>query len=141
MQAEYWQSCLVAGSVPYIENSEVEESRLQQEAGSGRGILFGRLTDKRKHFEWQKVTEAVDSLCSELQTLDRIKKKSGLILNTSACEPQAGQKEPPRSKTDQRVAAYWYRGRYVISRITWCKSYFTPTILNLKCTKNSLFQK
>lgn len=42
---------MVAGSVPYIENSEVEENRLQQEAGSRRGILFGRLTDKRKRVE------------------------------------------------------------------------------------------
>lgn len=74
-KAEYWQSCSIAGSVPYIENSEVEESRLQQEAGSRRSILFGRLTDKKKHVEWQKVTEAVDSLCSGLQTPDRIRKR------------------------------------------------------------------
>lgn len=40
-----------------------------------RYFVFGGLTDKRKHVEWQKVTEAVDSLCSELQTLDRIGKR------------------------------------------------------------------
>lgn len=118
MQAEYWQSCLVAGSVPYIENSEVEESRLRQEAGSRRGILFGRLTDKRKHVEWQKVTEAVDSLCSELQTLERIqKRKSGLILITVPRSTSACQKEPPLSKTDHRVAAYRHQGRYALYRL------------------------
>lgn len=53
----------------------MEENRLRREAGSRRGILFGRLTDKRKHVEWQKVTEAVDSLCSELQAPDGIRKR------------------------------------------------------------------
>ena len=46
-------------------------------------ILFGSLssgmTNKTKQIEWQKVTDAVNSVSSEPRTLEEIKKK-GLIL-------------------------------------------------------------
>lgn len=87
-----------------------------------RYFVFGGLTDRRKHVEWHKVSEAVDSLCSELQTLDRIRKKSGLILNTrprrtSACELRRVRRNHLSPKPLPWTICF-------ISCIIWCKNYF-----------------
>lgn len=64
------------------------------------GSLSSGITHKRKHAEWQKVTEAVNPVSSEVKTLDEVKKKcvilgmrpgSTLASTMQACEPQAGR--------------------------------------------------
>ncbi len=82
-------------------------------------------TNKRKYGEWQKVTVAINSVSSELQTRDEVKKKwcdckceakkCISVHNASMQAAGGGEGTPPLSKTDERMA--FILGQRVVSGI------------------------